>query len=125
MSECPVHTGLIFYKLSLALVEKTYRATRDFPASEKFGLCSQMQRASVSVPSNIAEGAAYGSDKEYLRFLRIASGSLAELETQYEIAGRLGYLPLNFVEETKIEITEIRKPLFGFIKRLKSRIDSN
>lgn len=125
MPECPVHTGLNFYKLSLALVEKTYRATRDFPTSEKFGLCSQMQRASVSVPSNIAEGAAYGSDKEYLRFLRMASGSLAELETQYEIAGRLGYLPLNFVEEVKAEMTEIRRPLFGFIRRLKDRIGSN
>lgn len=124
MSECLVHTGLNFYKLALNLVEKTYRATKDFPATEKFGLCSQMQRASVSVPSCIAEGAAYGSDKEYLRFLRMASGSLAELETQYEIAGRLGYLPLKFVEEVKAEIVEIKKPMYGFIKKLKPKIDA-
>lgn len=123
-TEVLTHKGLNFYKKSMDLVEKTYRATKDFPASEKFGLCSQMQRAAVSVPSCIAEGAAHGSAKEYIRFLRMASGSLSELDAQFEIAGRLGYLPLKFVEEITNEIIEIKKPMFGFIKKLKAQIDA-
>lgn len=123
-TEALTHKGLHFYKKSMDLVEKTYRATKDFPKDEKFGLCSQMQRAAVSVPSCIAEGAAHGSAKEYIRFLRMASGSLSELDAQFEIAGRLGYLPLKFVEEITNEIIEIKKPMFGFIKKLKAQIDA-
>ena len=107
----------------MSLVEKTYRLTRDFPATEKFGLISQMQRAAVSIPSNIAEGAAYGSDKEYMRFLRMASGSLSELETQFDIARRLGYINENVAADTRQEIIEIRKPLFGYMKRLRVKIE--
>lgn len=123
MSEWLTHTGLNFYKLSMSLVEKTYRLTRGFPAAEKFGLISQMQRAAVSIPSNIAEGAAYGSGKEYLRFLRMASGSLSEIETQYDIARRLGYINENVAADTRQEIIEIRKPLFGYMKRLRVKIE--
>ena len=116
------HTGLNFYKNSLVLVERTYRITRDFPRTERFGLSSQMQRASVSVPSNIAEGAAYGSGREYLRFLRMAAGSLSELETQYAIAERLGYVTVNTAADIAREILDIRKPLFGYIKHLRGKI---
>lgn len=123
MSEWLTHTGLNFYKLSMSLVEKTYRLTRSFPEAEKFGLISQMQRAAVSIPSNIAEGAAYGSGKEYLRFLRMASGSLSEIETQYDIARRLGYINENVAADTRQEIIEIRKPLFGYMKRLRVKIE--
>lgn len=118
------HTGLNFYKLSLTLVERTYRITRDFPRSERFGLISQMQRASVSVPSNIAEGAAYGSGKEYLRFLRMSAGSLSELETQYVIAERLGYINANVASDIASEILDIRKQLFGFIRKLREKIET-
>jgi len=121
--EWQTHTGLNFYKLSLTLVERTYRITRDFPRSERFGLISQMQRAAVSVPSNIAEGAAYGSSKEYHRFLRMAAGSLSELETQYVISERLGYINANVLADIAGEILDIRKQLFGMVRRLRETIE--
>ena len=74
------------------LVESVYRLTKSFPREETYGLCSQMQRAAVSVPSNIAEGHAREHLKEYLHPLSIAQASLAELETQLEIAARLHYV---------------------------------
>ena len=73
------------------LVISVYGATRDFPKTETFGLTSQMRRAAVSVPSNIAEGHALKQTQAYSRHLAIASGSLAELQTQIEIVRRLGY----------------------------------
>ena len=76
----------------MALVEAVYRLSRSFPDAERFGLTSQVRRCAVSVPSNIAEGAARRSTAEYLRFLSIARGSLSELDTQMQIATRLGYL---------------------------------
>ena len=83
---------LVVWQKAMELVVDIYRVTRRFPRSEVYGLASQMQRASVSVPSNIAEGQALKQTQAYLRHLAIASGSLAELETQIEIASRLGYL---------------------------------
>jgi four helix bundle protein len=74
-------------------VEIVYRDTASFPGDETFGLRIQIRRAAVSVPSNIAEGAARNSPREFVQFLSIARGSLAELETQLELAKRLGFLP--------------------------------
>lgn len=76
----------------MALVESVYRVSARFPESERFGLTSQMRRSAVSVPSNIAEGAARRSRTDYLRFLSIARGSLSELDTQLQIATRLGFM---------------------------------
>lgn len=118
------HTGLNFYKLSLTLVERTYRITRDFPPSERFGLISQMQRAAVSVPSNIAEGAAHGNGKEYLKYLRISAGSLSELDTQYTICERLGYINANVASDIANEILDIRKQLFGFIRKQREKLET-
>ncbi|MBB3762225.1 four helix bundle protein [Xanthomonas arboricola] len=75
----------------MSLVEAIYRLSHDFPDSERFGLTAQMRRAAVSVPSNIAEGAARRSTAEYLRYLSMARGSLAELDTQLQIAARLQF----------------------------------
>lgn len=77
----------------MALVRVVYEATRSFPLHETYGLTSQVRRAVVSVPSNIAEGAARDGPKEFSRFLSLARGSLSELETQLLIAADLGYLP--------------------------------
>ena len=76
----------------IKLVADCYRVTRDFPADERFGLVNQLRRAAVSVPANIAEGWGRQSTKDYLRFLSIAYGSLAELETHLEVAVTLGFL---------------------------------
>lgn len=86
------HESLQVWSDSMDLVERVYELTNCFPNAEKFGLCIQMRRASVSVPSNIAEGAARDSLKEYIRFLVVARGSLTELETQLQIAKRLNYI---------------------------------
>jgi len=80
------HRDLDAWKLAVELADLIYTATRAFPSDERFGLTSQLRRASVSVPANIAEGAARESSKDYRRFLYIARGSLAELETLVIIA---------------------------------------
>lgn len=82
---------LDIWHLSVELAETVYRVTARFPKSELFALSSQMRRAAVSIPSNIAEGRARSSTREFLYFLSISKGSLAELETQLELAIRLDY----------------------------------
>ena len=86
------HKDLVVWQKAMDLVGAVYRLTRAFPKEEIYGLRSQIQRAAVSVPSNIAEGHALKQTQAYVRHLAIASGSLAGLQTQLEIAGRLGYL---------------------------------
>jgi four helix bundle protein len=86
------HRDLLVWQKSIALVTTVYRLTESFPKQEQFGLTSQMRRAAVSVPANIAEGAARSTRKDLLHFLVVARGSLSELDTLAEIAGNLGYL---------------------------------
>jgi four helix bundle protein len=85
------HERLDVWRDSMELVEMIYKLSATFPESERFGLTSQVRRAAVSIPSNIAEGAARRSTPEYLRFLPIVRGSLSETSTQVQISRRLGY----------------------------------
>jgi len=112
------HKDLVVWQKAMDFVFDIYKLTSNFPSDEKFGLISQMRRSSVSIPSNIAEGAARNSTKDYVRFLYISLGSLSELETQIIIASKLDYMD-NPLEE---KIIEIRKMLTALIKSLKQRI---
>ncbi|MCW0393919.1 hypothetical protein NB696_000403 [Xanthomonas sacchari] len=85
------HERLDVWRDSMDLVENIYRLSEAFPATERFGLTAQLRRAAVSIPANIAEGAARRSTPEYLRFLSIARGSLSEASTHLQIARRLDY----------------------------------
>ena len=106
------HKKLDVWIKSMDLVEKIYKFTLDIPDSEKFGLISQMRRSVVSIPSNIAEGAARKGDKELIQFIHIALGSLAELETQYLISVRLNFAAIN--QELEDLIITVKKLLLGF-----------
>jgi four helix bundle protein len=94
------HRNLLAWREAMTLVEAVYRDTAGFPNEETFGLKSQLRRSAISVPSNIAEGAARNSTRELVQFLGITCGSLAELETQLELAIRLGYLREDAVSVT-------------------------
>ncbi|HZX72624.1 MAG TPA: four helix bundle protein [Rhodanobacter sp.] len=106
------HEGLQVWQDAMDLVEAIYRISADFPDSERFGLTSQLRRAAISVPSNIAEGAARRSTPEYLRFLSMARGSLSELDTQLQIAERLAY-----VSDT-LDVTELTNRVFAKLNAL-------
>ena len=112
------HKDLDVWKKSMDLVEGVYRLTKSFPDSEKYGLTNQIRRCAVSVSSNIAEGAARNTDKEFVQFCYIALGSLSELETQLLIAERLKYSKNIDILEN---VVEIRRMLLGLIKYLKSK----
>ena len=112
------HKDLDVWKKSMDLVERVYRRTERFPDSEKYGLTNQIRRCAVSVSSNIAEGAARNTDKEFVQFCYIALGSLSELETQLLIAERLKYSQNIDILEN---VVEIRRMLLGLIKYLKSK----
>jgi len=110
------HRDLRAWQIAMDLVALVYDATRSFPDDERFALSSQLRRAAVSVPSNIAEGHGTGSDGAFARHLDIAAGSLAEVEMQLEIARRLGYL--------KGRKEELREALDGtgrMLRRLRQR----
>ena len=100
------------------LVEQVYRMTQGFPTNEGFGLVSQMRRAAVSVPSNIAEGYGRKSTGCYAQFLSIARGSLYELETQLEISCRLHFIPKTESKPMLNEITEISKMMTSLISKI-------
>ena len=113
------HKDLDAWKRGMALARDVYAITRSFPASEVYGLTNQVRRAAVSIPSNIAEGAARGTDNEFTRFLRLALGSLAELETQIILANDLQY-----VEDSSglfKDIEETRRLILGLIRFLNAR----
>ncbi len=106
------HKELDVWIKSMDLVESIYKISNTFPDSEKFGLTSQIRRSSISIPSNIAEGAGRKGDKEFVQFLHIALGSLTELDTQYIIAVRLNYIVKN--KELEVLINDVKRLLLGF-----------
>lgn len=114
------YKNLTIWKSSIDLVERIYKFTAQFPAEEKFGLSSQIRRASVSVPSNIAEGYCRQGQKETAHFISIAIGSLAEVETQLIIANKLGYIESNETEELILKINSIQKQSISLRKRIQN-----
>ena len=122
MAALKSYRELTVWQKSIDWVEQIYQASRNFPPEEKFGLTSQIRRAAVSVPSNIAEGAARSGTGEFLQFLSVASGSLAEVETQLILAGRLGYLPEADRQRLEMEADEISRMLGGLKRSLQSKL---
>jgi four helix bundle protein len=110
------YRDLEVWRRSKAFVVEIYRVTREFPRHERFGLSDQMQRAAVSIPSNIAEGHIKGSDKAFAFHLNVALGSAAELDTQLEIALEVGYLQSEKYRALAAELQEIMKMLRGLLK---------
>jgi len=110
------HHDLDVWKDAIALVEAVYRHTASFPVDERYGLTSQLRRAAVSVPSNISEGAARRSRKEYLHHLSMARGSLAEVETQLLLARRLA------LAESAPGLDEQVEPVFARLNALIKRL---
>ena len=110
------HKDLDVWRRSMDLVEGVYKLTHTWPSDEKYGLTSQVRRAAISIPSNVAEGAGRGSVKDFSRFLDIAQGSLAEVETQLEIAKRIGFMEGSSRLEN--EMVSVRRMLCGLKKNL-------
>jgi four helix bundle protein len=103
---------------SMDLASEIYLLTNSFPSIERFGLISQMQRSAVSIPSNIAEGSAKSSNKDFSRFLEMSIGSLFELETQLILATRLNYIESEVSISTLNKINELQKMIIGFKNKL-------
>jgi len=115
---------LIAWRKAMELVANIYDATDRFPSHEQFGLVSQLRRAAVSVPSNIAEGKAHYSNRDFARFLRHARGSLAEIETQVLIAQQRRYLPEAATTKLTQQLDELGRILSGLINSLKDRVQA-
>jgi four helix bundle protein len=111
------HKDLVVWQQAMDFVVELYKSTEKMPQSEQYGLTSQMRRAAVSIPSNIAEGAARNHDKEFIQFLYVALGSISELETQLLLAERLCFLKNQPIDK----LNEIKKMLVGLIKAVKGR----
>lgn len=114
MTEKP-HRKLQVWIRSIDLIETVYRSTEQFPATERYGLTSQMRRAAVSIASNLAEGAARFGQKEKLHFYHISRGSLSELDTQIEIAKRLRFISFETEQRLTILISHVSSMLQGLI----------
>ena len=109
------------WKKSVDFVVMIYKMTESFPKEEKFGLTSQIRRAAVSIPANIAEGAARKSDKEFLQFLFVSQGSTSEVETEILIAYRLGFLSDSNFELINKTLDDIGRMITGLSNHLKRK----
>lgn len=115
------HEKLEVWQRAINLVVRIYKMTDSFPKEEKFGLISQIRRAAVSIPANIAEGAARQSSKEFCYFLSNAQGSVSELATELLIARRLGFVSPELYQTDNDELTSIGRMILGLSKTLKQR----
>lgn len=115
------HEKLDVWKKAIDFVVEVYKVTETFPKEEKFGLTSQIRRAAVSVPANLAEGAARTSPKEFAYFLSNAQGSTSEVETELLIAQRLGYLSEKRFLELRSTIDDIGRMLHGLSRHVRSK----
>ena len=115
------YKDLIAWKKGMELVAAIYDVTDGFPAQETYGLVSQPRRAAVSIPSNIAEGKAHYSNRDFVRFLRHARGSLAEIETQVLIAEQRKYLAAEKAAQFSQQVDELGRILRGLINALQKR----
>jgi four helix bundle protein len=115
------YRDLVAWQKGMVLVEQVYRETANWPADERFGLTSQVRRAVVSVPANIAEGTGRSGSTELRRFLSIAHGSLCEVQTHLEIAQRLGFMEAETSRLLLEEADEVSRILHGFIRSLSDK----
>jgi len=112
------YKDLLVWQKRMSLGKLVYKLTASFPSDERFGITSQLRRAAVSVPSNIAEGQARQSTKEFLQFLSIAEGSLAELETQLLLSVELSFCQKTETESALKEIDELQKMIIALKRKL-------
>jgi len=117
------HEKLDVWRAAVDFVVTIYKATESFPKEEKFGLTSQVRRAAISVPANIAEGAARRSPKEFAHFISNAQGSASELETELLIAHRLGYLRESVYLEMRDTLDKIGRMLIGLTRHLEKAVN--
>ena len=117
--EIKSYKDLLIWQRSMDLVESVYKFTENLPANEQYGLISQMRRAAVSIPSNIAEGYGRKATGYYIQFLSVARGSLLELETQIELCIRLKYIEENDSGNITNNIIEISKMITTLISKIK------
>ena len=110
------YRDLVAWQKAMDLVVEVYRLTQRFPRDEQFGLTNQLRRASVSVPSNIAEGQGRRLQKQFAMFLRVARGSVQEVETQLLIAERLGYVESDQLDAVRACAQEVSRLVSGLIK---------
>jgi four helix bundle protein len=114
------HRSLNAWKEAMALVIDVYALTATLPQNEQYGLVSQLRRAAVSVPANIAEGAARNGSKEFLHFLGIASGSLSELDTLIDLAKQLGYV--EDTEELNAKVDDVSGLVMGLLSSIRRKL---
>src|SRR4051794_3935243 len=115
------YRNLEVWQIAMALAKQIYESTAAFPKDERFGLVNQMRRAAVSIPSNIAEGHARSSTAEFQRFISIAMGSVAELETQALLSQDLGFLSIDQQQPLLQQLDQIGKMLRGLHRSLERR----
>ena len=118
------YRDLIAWRKSMDLLVAIYALTESFPKNEQFGLTSQIKRAAVSIPSNLAEGSSRRSTQEFMRYINIATGSLAEVETQLSAAQRLNFITLKQEETLLDQCGEISRIFQGLYNSLKSRLST-